>query len=208
VATALRAWDGTMGADRTEPVIFYTWYRALQRLTFEDELAGTYAPGGVLQAAMRASASPWFDDVRTPAREGMEEMSVRAMREALPVAGTQRWGDVHRSVSRHTLGGARPLDLALRLNLGPDPRAGSLYTVNVGDFGSFTPPFTNTHAASFRQVVDMASPNDGAFIITSGQAGNPLSRHYRDQKHAWYAGLLARVPIDGPFGTSVLRLAP
>src|SRR5204863_472011 len=54
VAASLRAWDGTMGADRTEPAVFYAWYRALQRLTFEDELAGDYAPSDVLQAAMRA----------------------------------------------------------------------------------------------------------------------------------------------------------
>ncbi len=204
VRRALVTWDGTMGADRKTPVIFYTWYRALQRLTFEDELAGTAAPGGVLQAAMRAGASPWFDDVRTPAREGMEEMSVRAMREALPLAGTKRWGDVHRTVSRHTLGSARPLDLVLRLNLGPDARGGSLYTVNVADFGAFAPPFTNTHAASFRQVVDMAAPDDAGFIISSGQSGNPLSRHYRDQKRAWYAGMLARIGAGG----TILRLMP
>src|SRR5205085_10956421 len=62
IAAKLRAWDGTMGADRTEPTLFYMWYRALQRRTFEDEL-GTIAPGAVLQAGMRAGTSPWFDDV-------------------------------------------------------------------------------------------------------------------------------------------------
>ncbi len=210
VAQALRAWDGTMGSDRTEPTIFYTWYRALQRLTFEDELQGTWAPGYVLQAGMRAGAGPWFDDVRTPEREDLDALSLRAMRAALPLAADRRWGTVHVTVSRHALGSAAPLDLVLRLNVGPAPRAGSLYTVDVADFGAFTPPFINTHAASFRQVVDLAVPQDGMLILSSGQSGNPLSRHYRDQVRRWWGGTLARVPLGRELGrgATVLMLVP
>jgi penicillin amidase len=142
--------------------------------------------------------------VRTAEREDLPAMAARAMRESLASVGTRRWGEVHQTVSRHSLGSAKPLDLVLRLNLGPDPRGGSLYTVNVGDFGSFAPPFTNTHAASFRQVVDMAAPDSAGFIITSGQSGNPLSRHYRDQKKAWFEGRLTRISSGG----SVLTLVP
>ena len=208
VAAALRTWDGTMAAARTEPVVFYSWYRALQRLTFADELGGSYAPDDVMRAGLRAGASRWFDDIATPQAEGLETMSARAMREALAVAGTSTWGQVHRTTSRHSLGTAKPLDLLFRLNLGPDPRAGSLFTVNVADFGAFTPPFTNTHAASFRQVADLARPNDGMLILTTGQSGNPLSRHYRDQRRAWLEGRLVKVPLAREHGSSVLTLVP
>lgn len=201
LGAAFRAWDGTMGSDRTEPTLFYIWYRALQRLTFEDELGGTYAPGAVLQAGMRAGSGPWFDDVRTPALEDLPAMSLRAMREAIPLAGTRRWGEVHTTLSRHTLGSAKPLQLLLHLNLGADPRPGSLYTVNVADFGALAPPFVNTHAASFRQVVDLAAPEDGGLVVSSGQAGNPISDHYRDQKEPWQNGLLARVGLTAGKGT-------
>jgi len=134
-------------------------------------------------------------------------LSLLAMRDALPLAD-RKWGDVHRTLSRHSLGSAAPLDLLLRLNLGPAPRAGSLYTVNVGDFSAFAPPFTNTHAASFRQVTDLAHIEDGGFIITSGQSGNPVSRHYRDQRPGWWTGALARVPLsrEAGAGSSVLLL--
>jgi len=204
----LRAWDGVMGADRTEPTLFYLWYRALQRLTFEDEVQPGYAPGGPLQAWLRGGASPWFDDARTPEREDLAALSLRAMRDVLPEA-ERRWGAVHQTVGEHVLGDVPVLARLLRLNVGPSPRGGSLYTVNVADFGS-RPPFVNAHAASLRQVVDLADPESGGLIITTGQAGHPLSRHYRDQVAAWWDGRLAPVPLSGDRvrARAVLRLKP
>ncbi len=208
LAARLRAWDGAMGADRTEPTLFYLWYRALQRLTFEDELQGAYAPSGPLQAWLRAGASPWFDDGRTPEREDLAAISLRAMREALPDA-ERRWGEVHQTLGEHVLGGVPVLARLLRLNVGPSPRGGSLYTVNVADFG-LRPPFVNVHAASLRQVVDLADPELGGLILTTGQAGHPLSRHYRDQVAAWWDGRLAAVPLSAARvrARAVLRLVP
>ena len=208
LARELRAWDGTMGSDRTEPSLFWSWYRALQRLTYEDELDG-YAPSEPLQRWMHAGGSPWFDDVRTPEREDLAALSLRAMREAIPAAAGRRWGDLHRTVSRHPLGSVRALDLLLRLNAGPLPRAGSLYTVDVADFG-MTPPFTNRHAPSLRQVADLADVEAGTLVLTTGQSGNPLSRHYRDQVRRWWSGESVLVPLSAGrvAGAARLRLAP
>ncbi len=196
-AALLRAWDGTAAADREEPTLFYTWYRALQRLTFEDELGGPMTPASRLHAWLRAGASPWFDDVRTREVEDLPALAERAMREAVPMSGRRPWGEVHATLSRHALGEARPLDLLLRLNVGPAPRAGSPYTVNVGGFGAFTPPFLNTDAASLRHVVDLADPDAGRFVLTTGASGNPLSPHYRDQAGMWALGELFTLPISG-----------
>jgi penicillin amidase len=206
LAGALRTWDGTMGADRTEPSLFYAWYRALQRVTFDDELGGFWRPGAPVHVGLRSGGSAWFDDITTPAPEDLAAMALRAMREAIPVAAGTRWGDMHRTVSRHALGTVRSLDLLLRLNLGPAPRAGSLYTVNVADFSEAAPPFMNSHAASFRQVVDLAAPEDGMLILTSGQSGNPLSAHYRDQRPRWWRGELWRVPLSASLVRPVAEL--
>ncbi len=209
LAQRLRGWDGTVGADRTEPTLFYVWYRALQRLTFEDELGGTYFPGSPFQAWLRAGASRWFDDVRTPPVEDLAALAARAMSEAAPLADT-RWGSVHTTLGEHVLGDVAPLKGLLRLNVGPRARAGSLYTVNVGDFGRLSPPFVNTHAASFRQVVDLAAPEEAGVILTTGQAGHPLSRRYRDQVERWWRGELVPLPLSrsrvAPAAT--LRLVP
>ncbi len=209
VARALEAWDGTMGSDRVEPALFWTWYRTLQRLTFEDKLPDGYAPANPLQRWMRAGASPWFDDAHTPQREDLGALSARAMREALPASAGVRWGTVHRTLSAHALGRVRLLARLLGLDIGPAPRAGSLYTVDVADVGAFRPPFVNTHAASFRQVVDLADLAHAGMIITTGESGNPLSRHYRDQVSWWWRGELKMVPLEAadvrPAGRLVLK---
>jgi len=207
VAAALRRWDGTMGADAVEPAVFYVWYRALQRMTYEDELGG-YAPTAPLHAWLRSGASPWFDDVRTPEREDLAALAARAMREALARADGVPWGRIHTTTSAHSLRGVGVVNALLRLTLGPFPRAGSLYTVNVADFGALAPPFRNTHGASFRQVVDLADVGGARMIITTGQSGNPVSRHYRDQRPLWWSGQLRMVPL-GPgkvAGVALLRL--
>jgi len=208
VATALRAWDGTAGSDRTEPAIFYTWYRTLQRMTYQDESPG-YMPNSTLQRWMLEGASPWFDDVRTRQQEDLVTLSRAAMKEALAVSRGRRWGEIHSTVSRHALGSSRALDLLLGLNIGPKPRAGSLYTVDVADFGRLEPPFLNSHGPSFRQVVDLADMEGGRVIITSGESGNPWSRHYRDQRDRWWKGELWGLPLSSArvAGIATLRLA-
>jgi penicillin amidase len=209
LARALRAWDGTAGGDREEPSLFYVWYRTLQRMTLEDEAPGSVPSGSVLQRWMRAGTSPWFDDVRTPQREDFDTLAARAMRAAIPEAAGIRWGRIHTTLSPHALGTVKPLDAVLGLNIGPAARAGSLYTVDVASFG-LRPPFVNTHAASFRQVVDLAEPDGALMVITTGESGNPVSRHYRDQVQRWWNGELVHVPVRASegAGTSTLRLVP
>jgi len=210
LARALSAWDGTMGSDRVEPSIFWSWYRALQRLTYEDELPDGYAPSNPLHRWLHAGTSPWFDDVRTSQLEDLGALSERAMLEALPQAEGVRWGAMHRTLSAHALGSVRILDRLLHLNIGPTPRAGSLYTVDVADFGSLRPPFVNTHAASFRQVVDLADLAHAGMMVTTGESGNPLARRYRDQVSWWWRGDLRVVSLErrDVAAADTLRLVP
>lgn len=197
LAALLRAWDGTMGADRVEPALFYLWFRALQRLTFEDEVPSGYAPTGVFLGLLRAGSSPWFDDRRTAEVEDFASLSERAMREAVAEARGRRWGELHATLGRHPLGAVRPLNRLLRLNTGPLPRAGSLFTVNVAEFG-MRPPFRNTHAPSMRFVADLSEAGAAWFVVTTGQSGHPSSPRYRDQTPLWLNGELIEVRPEGP----------
>ena len=210
LADSLREWDGTAASDRVEPTVFWTWYRQVRIMTFDDELDGVYRPTSRLHRWLQTGSSPWFDDVRTPQREGLAVIMVAAMRRTLEVADGMRWGDVHITESDHAMSSVAPLNLALRLSVRPAGRGGSPYTVNVAGFSENLPPFHNTHAASLRFVVDLAEPERGAMIITTGQSGHPVSRHYRDQVSAWWAGLLAPLPLSSGAvrSASVLRLVP
>jgi penicillin amidase len=207
LAARLRAWDGTMGSDRSEPALFYGWYNALRRLTFEDDFPrGLYAPNVAFQAMLRAGASPWFDDTRTSEREDLAALSDRAMREALEWADT-RWGEVHSSVAEHPMGSVKLLQRLFRLTIGPGARAGSGSTVNVGG-GGMRMPIVNTHAASIRHVSDLSDTSAALFVIPTGQSGAPLSRRYRDQTGMWWRGELIRVGTAEGGSAATLVMVP
>jgi penicillin amidase len=54
-------------------------------------------------------------------------------------------------------------------------------------------PFTVTNLSVFRQVVDMAEPGSGTWVIPGGASGNPESPHFADQLPVW--GEHRRIPI-------------
>jgi penicillin G amidase len=196
VAARLRQWDGTMAADRVEPTLFWTWYQALRRLTYEDE-SPDFQPGAPVRDGLARGESPWFDDRRTPEREGLAALSVLAMREALAQVDGVPWGSVHQAVVEHPLAGVPVLGRILGFAIGPWSSGGDNHTVNVSISNAKVPPFNTSYGPSMRHVVDLADPDgQGGFIIPGGQSGHPLSPHYRDQFQLWLRGELWVVPVD------------
>jgi penicillin amidase len=180
LADRLRAWDGTMAADRVEPALFWAWYRHLQRLTYDDE-SPDYRPAAPLHRWLAAGGSDWFDDGRTPEVETLDVLARQAMDSAL-AHRLGVWGEAHRTVMQHPLGEVPVLGRVIGFSVGPFPNGGSNHTVNVALSTRMRPPFTSGYGPSMRHVVDLARPDDaGGFIIPTGQSGHPLSRHYRDQ---------------------------
>ena len=195
LADRLRAWDGTMAADRFEPALFWAWYRHLQRLTYDDE-SPDYRPAAPLHRWLAAAGSDWFDDARTPEVETLATLARQAMDSSL-ASRLAPWGEAHRTVMQHPLGEIPVLGRLIGFTVGPFPNGGSNHTVNVALTTRMRPPFTSGYGPSMRHVVDLAAPDDaGGFVIPTGQSGHPLSRHYRDQLDWWRAGRLWVVPVD------------
>jgi penicillin amidase len=77
---ALRKWDGTMSADRAEPLVVTAWLRELSRLLFEDKVGESqfnrlWEQRNVQLPMLNAMRDPkglgafWCDNSRTPAHE-------------------------------------------------------------------------------------------------------------------------------------------
>jgi penicillin amidase len=64
-------------------------------------------------------------------------------------------------------------------NIGPVPMSGSPTTVKQ---------VTRRRAPSMRMVVDLSDWDRSLLNITPGESGQALSRHYKDQWNAYYAG--------------------
>jgi penicillin G amidase len=199
----LSAWDGTMSAERVEPLIFAAWWRELARAVYADELGPAFRGAWSERALFirnvledKNGASRWCDDLRTKRLESCDDVLNASLDRAL--ADLRRrygdnperwsWGAAHEARLRH-----RPLSRSNWLRRFFDiavPSGGDTYTVNVGrmDFGDEAEPYANRHAASFRAIYDLAEPEASVFIHPGGQSGNPLSPHYRDLAPLWARG--------------------
>ena len=215
----LAAWDGTMSADRREPLLCTAWWREFARALYADELGSafraTWSERPVFTASVLGGQSKWCDDVRTPATETCGELLSTSLERALAdvqhYAGL-RWGDVHRAEARH-----RPLSRSwLRRYFDITVASGGDgYTLNVGrmDWGDAAEPFANRHAASLRAIYDLADPEASLFIHPTGQSGNPLSAHYHDLTPLWARGqyipmIMNRAALEAASGRLVLNPTP
>lgn len=196
IASQLRAWDGTMAADRTEPTLMWSWYEEMRRLVYEGH-SPDIRPTGPLQQWLLAGEGPWFDDPRTPQHETIDTLAQRALAAVLARGRPRRWGDVTTQVMDHPLGGSWLLNTLAGFSIGPLARGGDNYTVNVCMIEKATTPYRCTWGPSMRHVVDFADVDgSGGFILPTGQSGNPASPHYRDQTSRWLKGELWRIPVD------------
>ena len=72
------------------------------------------------------------------------------------------------------------------LSITGKPQSGTVYSVRAA---------TKTHGPAMRFVANPANWDESIMLITSGESGQPGSRHYSDQFSYWYEGK----PILAPF---------
>ena len=65
-----------------------------------------------------------------------------------------------------------------------------------GLYGRGPEPFAAEDGATFRGVFDLADPDSSVFIISTGQSGHPLSRHYDDLSRLWRRGEYVGMSLD------------
>ena len=224
---SLRGWDGTMAADRPEPVIAWAWWRELTRALYSDELGGVFraqwSPRAVFVSHVLARSGDherWCDDTRTPGVETCDDLLAISLDQALKDLRERfgndmtawRWGAAHYARHEHRPFGRQPL-LAPWFDIRV-PTPGDGYTVNAGrlDFFDEQRPFANRHAASLRAIYDLADLEKSVFIHSGGQSGNVLSPHYSSFTKAWAKGeyvpmVSARAVLDAQSHRR-LRLVP
>jgi penicillin amidase len=222
----LKGWDGSMAADRPQPLIAWAWWREFTRGLYGDELAGVFrgqwGPRAVFVAnvlARNGDHERWCDDVRTPGVETCDDLLATSLDKALADLRVRygsdpaswRWGRAHVARHEHRPFGRQPL-LARWFDIRV-PTPGDSYTVNAGrvDFDE-EHPFVNRHAASLRAIYDFSDLQKSVFIHSGGQSGNILSPHYSAFTEAWAKGeyvpmVSARALLDAQ-PHRLLRLVP
>jgi len=196
----LAAWDRVADAERPEALVFTAWYAELARHLYADELGPLFAVyrdqrAGFVRAAL-TERRHWCDDVATPELEDCPAILGTALDAAL--AGLEAelgapgpawaWGRQHPADFAHDFyAGVGPLAWIARARLA---RGGDDTTVDAATprRADAPPLFPSRHGVSYRQIVDLASPERSRFVAAGGQVGHPLSRHYRDLLALWHDG--------------------
>jgi penicillin amidase len=193
-----------------EPLIYAAWLRALQARLIQDELGPladefTHVQPLFIERVFRdvGGASVWCDVLQSAQKETCPDMARLALDDALiwieETWGSQleslRWGDAHQATHDHQILGEVPL-LRYFVNIRQSTSGGDNTLLRGRTKGTLPDPFQNVHGAGYRGVYDFADPDSSVFIISTGQSGHPLSRHYDDMAQLWRRGEYIPMSLD------------
>ncbi|MEI4262379.1 penicillin acylase family protein [Roseovarius sp. D0-M9] len=220
----LAEWNGEMNEHRPEPLIYAAWLRALGERLVRDDLGPladefTHTDPVFVERVFRDvdGASAWCDVKQSGPIETCTDIARLALDDALvwiterygTALESLRWGDAHQAAHDHPVLGDIP-GLGYFVNIRQSTGGGD-HTLQRGrTSGTGENPFANVHAAGYRGVYDFADPGSSVFIVSTGQSGHFLSRHYDDLAQLWRRGEYIPMSLDpdlaraGAVGVTVL----
>ena len=206
----LASWNGEMSEHLPEPLIYSTWMKFLQKKLIEDELGPislrfTSINPIFIEKVFRDidGASKWCDIKHSNAAETCSEIASVSLDEALSWLQEKygknlsalRWGDAHEAFHRNETLGEIPI-LKYLVNIRQSTSGGDNTLMRGKSSGKGDEPFLNIHSAVYRGVYDFADPDSSVFIISTGQSGHFLSRHYDDLGNLWRRGEYVPMSLD------------
>ena len=212
----LSGWDFVDCANSAAPTIWHTWYQEFQRellvpVIGMDLWQRMFLTGDVItdRLILQASQGQVTSIFPTDGLTGIAERSFRATLEHLQKRlGSEvvnwTWGEMHTIAFMHPLGAVKPLDLFF--NTSSLAVGGGSSTINKQSFDRTKPDFPVIIAAPWRFVADLSTSDRSWTILSPGQAGHPLSPHYRDQVQAWLQGKYEEQTLDITNLSKPLRL--
>ena len=222
----LAEWNGEMSEHLPEPLIFSAWLRALQDRLIRDELGPladelNHPEPLFLERVYRDidGAGVWCDVIQSAATETCEGIARLALDDALiwideTYGGSLdglRWGDAHEAAHDHPVLGDVPI-LRWLVNIRQSTSGSDNTLMRGATLGRGSNPFLNVHGAGYRGVYDFADPDSSVFVISTGQSGHPLSRHYDDLGELWRRGEYIPMTLDEELARAgavgVTRLVP
>ena len=206
----LASWNGEMSEHLPEPLIYSIWMKFLQKKLIDDDLGPISSKFShfnpiFIEKVFRniEGASNWCDIKHSSYKETCTEIASKSLDEALSWLqdkygknlNSLRWGDAHEAFHRHETLGNIPV-LKYLFNIRQSTSGGDNTLMRGKTAGKGKDPFLNIHAAVYRGVYDFADPDSSVFIISTGQSGHFLSRHYDDLGSLWRRGEYIPMSLD------------
>jgi penicillin amidase len=200
----LRGWNGQMDKDAAAPLIATLAYEQLKKLVGEsaspragDRYKYQMAPA-VIETLLRTRPAGWFNDwdetVLRAFAQGLEEGRRKQGRDP----GHWIYGKYEPLLLANPVGRHLPLVAGL-FDIGPVMMTGSPTTVKQ---------YTEALGPSMRLDADLADWDRSLLEGTTGQSGEVLSRHYKDQWEHYYNAQSFSMQFQKVDAKDVLTLTP
>ncbi len=208
----LKNWSGSNELKDVAPTIYNKWIYLYLKNTFQDEMGpdsfkqflGTHIMKQVIAKQIDNKNSLWWDNILTKNRkETRSQIITKSFKDAIVALQKQlgkpvtswSWGKVHKVEHQHPLGKVNVLKPFL--NVGPFEVSGSMEVINnlFFDF-SEDGQYVVKGGPSTRRIIDFSDIENSWSILPTGQSGNPLSPHYKDQAEMYNTGKFRKMKLN------------
>jgi len=208
----LSSWDGDSNLKSVEATVFHRWIYFFLSYTFEDELGPelfqqfltTHFHKRLIAPMAQKENSVWWDNTQT--EETVESkndivlnsfvMALKSLKEEFGDKSSQwTWDKVHTVEHGHPIGQVEMFRSFF--NVGPFPVSGTREVIN-NMFFPYTSDGQNkvSTGPSTRRIVDFSDIENSMSILPTGQSGNPLSPHYKDQAQMFINGEFRKMMMN------------
>jgi len=208
----LKLWDGNYELSSIAGTVYNRWIYHYLKNTFKDEMGeqlftqflGTHLMKRLIAPISKNESSVWWDDITTAnSSESMKDIVNLSFTQAIASlekdfgnnSDNWKWENVHTIEHGHPIGQIA----ALRsfFNVGPYPIKGTREVINNMAFPYDETGFYKTSSGpSTRRIIDFSDIENSISILPTGQSGNPLSRHYRDQAEMFNNGEFRKMMMN------------
>jgi penicillin amidase len=191
----LLAWDFVLNENSVEAAIYTAWFRRLRDNLWDflvPEGKERRLPGRPMKKMMDSLARPDGRFGSNP-QEARDALLIQSLEQALadledrlgPDMSFWQYGQekFHHIELHHMLSEVLDEDWRARLDIGPFPRGGNGFTVNMTGSG-----YNQGSGASFRIIADCSDWDNSVGTNCPGQSGDPESPHYKDLIEPWSQG--------------------
>lgn len=199
----LQNWDGNYHLESVAPTIYNRFLYEFLVNTFKDEMGGSFDQfintrlrKQIHAVQMAKDSSVWWDDINTKNKiETKQDIITESLKNAISFLENQlgnsieqwTWNKVHTLEHKHPMGEVALLKKYF--NVGPfEINGGSEVINNLGFKLDSTGHYQVTSGPSTRRVIDFSNVEGSVSILPTGQSGNVLSTHYKDQAEKFTNG--------------------
>ncbi|SIR28093.1 penicillin acylase family protein [Maribacter ulvicola] len=209
---SLKMWTGDYKLSSIEATIYNRWAYYFLENTFEDELEedlfnqfiSTHFVKRLIAPLSKDEESVWLDDVNTAdIQENITNIVNTSFMDAVASLekdfgndmSNWKWEKVHSIEHPHPIG--QIASLRSFFNVGPFPVHGAREVINNMAFSyDKTGFYKTTSGPSTRRIIDFSDVENSISILPTGQSGNPLSKHYRDQAEMFVKGEFRKMMMN------------